>query len=82
MIKNLRNLVGWSQTDLAEKLDVHQTLVSKLEAGLVELRTETEERLYKVFDDAGIGFDDVMLLQSVFSASKLKAKKKDWSGVR
>lgn len=81
LIKHLRMLSGLSQNDLAEKLGVHQTLISKIEAGERLIQIETERKLLEVFAEAGISEADIYLLKGLFESRKMKPVKKDWKGL-
>jgi transcriptional regulator with XRE-family HTH domain len=81
LIKHLRMLSGLSQNELAEKLDVHQTLVSKIEAGERIIQPQTEEKLRQVFNEAGVSDADISLLKGLFESRKFKSVKKDWKGL-
>ncbi|KOS67119.1 hypothetical protein AEA09_14800 [Lysinibacillus contaminans] len=72
LIKHLRSIANLSQDELAKRLGVHQTLVSKIEAGLVELQPRTEQKLMNVFKAEGITPKDIALLQSVFTNRNMK----------
>lgn len=48
-IKELREAMDWSQTDLAKKLDVTPNTVSRWESGTYKPRIEDLERLARAF---------------------------------
>jgi transcriptional regulator with XRE-family HTH domain len=78
LIKHLRILSGLSQADLAEKLDVHQTLVSLFERGERIIQPQTEEKLHAIFrEQAGVSEADIKLLQGIFQSRKYKQVKKE-----
>jgi DNA-binding XRE family transcriptional regulator len=81
LIKHLRFISDMNQSQLAERVGVHQTLISKAEAGLIELKPKTETKLLQVFNDEGITPQDIALLSSVFESKKLKKVRKDWKQV-
>lgn len=49
-IKELREAKGWTQSDLADRLGVHQQAISKYERKTVDLDTDTIRRLCSIFD--------------------------------
>jgi transcriptional regulator with XRE-family HTH domain len=81
LIKHLRFISNMNQTELAERVGVHQTLISKVEAGLIEMQPQTEAKLMQVFNDEGITPQDIALLSSVFESKKMKKVRKDWKQV-
>jgi transcriptional regulator with XRE-family HTH domain len=81
LIKHLRFITNLNQTELAERVGVHQTLISKVEAGAIELQPKTEDKLLQVFNDEGITPQDIALLSSVFESKKMKKVRKDWKQV-
>ncbi|QGQ47252.1 helix-turn-helix domain-containing protein [Metabacillus sediminilitoris] len=82
LIRHLRSITNLSQADLAKRVGVHQTLISKIEAGVIELQPHTEQKILSVFGTEGISGQDIALLHSVFESRKMKTVKKDWSVVR
>ncbi|WP_368298540.1 helix-turn-helix domain-containing protein [Cytobacillus firmus] len=82
LIKYLRGLSNLSQKELAERIGVHQSLISKLENGTAEVTQRTQDKLLQVFNDAGITPQDILLLGQVFQNRKMKAVKKDWGAVK
>lgn len=70
LLKSLRQLVGYSQRDLAEKLGVHDSLICKIESGTVPIQKRTEDKVYQVLDTEGIRGQEIALLQSVLIAAK------------
>jgi transcriptional regulator with XRE-family HTH domain len=78
LIRHLRMLSGLSQNELAEKLEVHQTLVSKIEAGERIIQPQTERKLHAIFSEqAGVSEADIKLLQGIFQSRKYKQVKKE-----
>lgn len=55
-IAQLRKLRDWTQEQLAHKMGVHKSHVSRWESGQMALKIETLERLAEVF---GISLDDL-----------------------
>ncbi|MEH6949632.1 helix-turn-helix transcriptional regulator [Bacillus sp. JJ634] len=62
LIKYCRFLSGYTQKELASKAGVHDSLISKAEAGVLKLQPHTEQKLIEVFSDAGI---DIQLVKQV-----------------
>ncbi len=50
VIKMLRELKGWTQTDLAERSGINPTNISLLENGKVDIGKRRAEQLAKAFD--------------------------------
>lgn len=48
-IKELRKLNEWTQSQLAEKLNVTKATISKYESGSLDISTETIEKLSAIF---------------------------------
>lgn len=71
--KAARDLLGWKQTDLAEKSKVAASTVAHFERGSTEPSKRTIADLKRAFEDAGIEFvDDEIRV----GATLLKKKKK------
>lgn len=80
-MKHIRQIIGMNQTELAEKIEVTQGTIAKLESGNLVMQPNTERQIQAVFADAGIRESDIALLSSVLQSSKLRQVKKDWKGV-
>ncbi|WP_226619765.1 helix-turn-helix domain-containing protein [Cytobacillus firmus] len=78
LIKHLRSITNLSQTELADRVGVHQTIISRVESGTIPLHPKTEQALLRVFGEEGIGGQDIVLLHSIFESRKMKQVKKDW----
>lgn len=72
LIKHCRQIAGITQKELSEIIWVHHSLISKIEAGTIPIQPDTEKLMLKVFDDKGIGSEEIALLASVFESRKLK----------
>jgi transcriptional regulator with XRE-family HTH domain len=70
VLKLIRILAKFSQAELAEKIGVHQSLISKIEAGTATLQPETERKIKQVFHDAGISEFDIALLAGIIHKSR------------
>lgn len=57
-IRAARALLGWSQHDLAEKADLSQTGIARIENGTNQPNTKTIEKIKAAFDAADIEFID------------------------
>lgn len=55
-IRAARALLGWSQHDLAEKADLSQTGIARIENGTNQPNTKTLEKIKSAFDAADIEF--------------------------
>ena len=60
MIRELRQLKGWSQLDLSKKTGISQTNISAIENGRVEIGKQRAIAMAKAFDvhPASIMFSD------------------------
>jgi transcriptional regulator with XRE-family HTH domain len=56
MIRGARGILGWSQTELAERTGLTQRSVYKLEQGRVAMRKGTAAAIEQAFHQAGIRF--------------------------
>ncbi|MDF2039862.1 helix-turn-helix transcriptional regulator [Cytobacillus oceanisediminis] len=82
LLKHCRQLANLTQKELANRMGVHDSLISKLENGSAEVTTRTQDKLLQVFNDSGVTPNDIALLGQVFQNRKMKAVKKDWSAVK
>ncbi len=57
-IRAARALLDWSQSDLAEKADLSQTGIARIENGTNRPNSQTLEKIKRAFDDADIEFID------------------------
>jgi transcriptional regulator with XRE-family HTH domain len=55
-LRKLRELKGWQQKDMAEKLDIQQNTYSKLETGQVKLSMERFFQICDVYEMSPIDF--------------------------
>ncbi|MCI0431770.1 MAG: helix-turn-helix domain-containing protein [Rhodospirillales bacterium] len=51
-----RALLGWSQTDLADRARISQNTVYRLENDLLDARSSTVESVWRALEQAGIEF--------------------------
>jgi transcriptional regulator with XRE-family HTH domain len=70
ILKLIRVIAGFSQAELAEKIGVHQSLISKIEAGTATLQPALERKIKQVFHDAGISEFDIALLSGIIHKSR------------
>jgi transcriptional regulator with XRE-family HTH domain len=70
VLKLIRLIAGFSQAELAEKIGVHQSLISKIEAGIATLQPATERKIKQVFHDEGITETDIALLLAIVQNRK------------
>lgn len=61
LIKYCRLFCNLSQKQLSELIGIDQSYISKIEAGVIPITTETEQRLLKVF--AGMGMDSEAIVK-------------------
>ncbi len=74
LMKHCRQIAGITQKELAESIFVHDSLISKIEAGTVPIQPDTLKRMLKVFADKGITETEIALLETVFESRKLKRR--------
>lgn len=55
-IRAARALLGWSQSDLADKADLSQTGIARIENGTNQPNSKTLSKISKAFDVSGIEF--------------------------
>jgi transcriptional regulator with XRE-family HTH domain len=71
-IKKLRREKGWSQTDLAEKLGVHLTHISRLETGKYMPSVDVLKKIIEVFEIPS----DYLLYDNLDTAEGLEIRDK------
>ena len=54
-----RAVLGWSQTELGKRAKVTQRAIYRLEKAAVRARHQTEVRINKAFQDAGVEFEEL-----------------------
>lgn len=67
LIKHLRSITNLSQEKLAERVGVHQSLISKIEKNVVELTPQTQQAILKIFAEEGVGGLEIGILNSVIN---------------
>ncbi|MCB5235894.1 helix-turn-helix domain-containing protein [Niallia circulans] len=70
VIKYFRQLMGISQSELAERVNISSSMISRYECNLVEINPETELKILQVFSDAGISSQDFIQVQMIFNKMK------------
>lgn len=75
-IRNVRLITNLTQKQLAEKVGVHDSLISKIENGSTPLQPELKNKILSVFGAKGVGGQEIALLNTVFESRKLKPVKK------
>jgi transcriptional regulator with XRE-family HTH domain len=70
VLKLVRKLAGMTQKELAQKIGVHDSFISKLETGNKKLIPATERKIKEAFYDAGITEIDIALLIAVIHSRK------------
>jgi len=55
-IRAARALLGWSQSELADQAGLSQTGIARIESGAHRPNTQTQEKIQRAFDGAGIVF--------------------------
>lgn len=76
LIKHIRSITNLSQMELAERVGVHQSLISKVENGSTPLQPEMEQKILNVFGLEAIGGQEIALLNSVFVSRKMSPVKR------
>lgn len=66
VLKQVRVMAGFSQKGLAEKVNVHHSLISKIEAESVQMKPELEYQIKSEFLSAGITEEDIDLINEIF----------------
>ena len=74
LLKHVRLICGYPQTELASIINVHQSLIAKMEAGTIPIQPETERKMLLAFAEKGIGTKEIALLASVFESRKPKRR--------
>jgi len=63
LIKHIRVLIGLSQFELAERLGLSQTTITRIETGVLVPSMQLIEKIEKVFQAEGVTQYDILLLQ-------------------
>ncbi|WP_163971814.1 helix-turn-helix domain-containing protein [Oceanobacillus halotolerans] len=70
LLKQVRIIAGFSQTELAEKIGCTQALIAYMESGRTKVQPLTEQRILQAISDKGIRQEELFLISSVLKASK------------
>ncbi|ASV69067.1 helix-turn-helix domain-containing protein [Cytobacillus kochii] len=62
LLKQLRQLAGLSQKQLAKKVGVHESLISKIESGAFQMQPVLEHRIREVYYSCKITEKDIEFL--------------------
>lgn len=62
LLKSIRLLTGYSQIQLAEKVGISHSTISRVEAGLIKLKPKTEREILNVFNEIGISEQEITSL--------------------
>lgn len=65
LVKYCRIFCGLSQTELAELIGVHQSLIAKIEKGTVPMQSITERKLLEVFSDMGMNAESILQVKQM-----------------
>ncbi|WP_268235638.1 helix-turn-helix domain-containing protein [Halobacillus andaensis] len=82
LLKHCRQLAELNQSELAKRVQVDQSLISKIEAGTIPIHEETERKVREVFKHEGITAEYIKLLSELFEAKTMKKQRKEWQEVR
>lgn len=74
LAKHLRQIANLTQKDLADRLGVHDSLISKIESGTTAIQKPLELKMMQVFSDEGISVENMILLSGIFQARKDKRR--------
>jgi len=74
LAKHLRQISNLTQKELADRLGVHDSLISKIESGTTAIQKPLEEKMMQVFSDEGISIENMILLSGIFQARKDKRR--------
>lgn len=67
LLKYCRIFCELSQTELAERIGVTQSLVSKIESGVLPMQPDIERRLLKVFSEMGMDADNILQVKQMIN---------------
>ncbi|MCA1024280.1 helix-turn-helix domain-containing protein [Halobacillus litoralis] len=70
LFKHLRQVAGFTQTELALKVGCERSIISKVENGTKPITKRMESRLHLALKEAGISGKEVLLLQQVIFNKK------------
>lgn len=62
--------MGISQKELGELAGISHSMISRIEAGIVPAQPETQETLVKIFTDAGIDTEILMIINEMINNVK------------
>lgn len=72
LVKWCRLYCKLSQKELAELIDVHQTLISKIEDGTVPIKPDIEQKLLEVFSAYGMDAETILKVKQTINELKQK----------
>lgn len=70
ILRHCRCLVNLTQKELAEKVGVNHSLISKYETGALPVNKQIEARILQVYSDEGLSVRDVLQIQMIFNKYK------------
>lgn len=65
LLKYCRTFLGLTQKDLSELIGVHDSLISKIEAGAIPMQPDTERKLLEVFSEMGMDADSILRVKQM-----------------
>lgn len=72
-IKHLRQITGFTQSQLADKLGIHQTHIGKWELEEIAIQPNHKKQLLSIFECKGYGQNEVALFTAIFERNEGKS---------
>lgn len=74
LIKHLRSITNLSQAELAKRVGISQSIISRVENGTIPMQLQTEQKILQVFVSEGVSVQDIALLHTIFESRKMKQR--------